>query len=201
MYTTCSMALFPQYGISQPTSHQRSCALADCFDCRDVIIKCGQKLAHIENTLRPYEKELYQNICDIYLKYIAHICKLYVFTMSVYVSYMYMLHICRIRSNIYMWHICKYMGSIWDWWKEKKTSKPTASLWNWPIKLNWSSLNREMDACLWEDMIVFDFVHFIHIQASLSYNHIYMFCITLLYICILGLHLFALFHWLNSCKS
>ena len=50
----------------------------------------------------PYEKELYQNICDIYLKYIAHICKLYVFTMSVYVSYMYMLHICRIRSNIYV---------------------------------------------------------------------------------------------------
>ena len=50
----------------------------------------------------PYEKELYQNICDIYLKYIAHICKLYLFTMSVYVSYMYMLHICRIRSNIYV---------------------------------------------------------------------------------------------------
>ena len=50
----------------------------------------------------PYEKELYQNICDIYLKYIAHICKLYVFTMSVYVSYMYMLHICRIRYNIYV---------------------------------------------------------------------------------------------------
>ena len=59
----------------------------------------------------------------------------------------------------YTWHICKYMGSIWDWEKEKKTSKPTASLWNWPIKLNWSSLNREMDACLWEDRIVFDFVH------------------------------------------
>ena len=51
--------------------------------------------------LSPYEKELYQNICDIYLKYIAHIFKLYVFNMSVYVSYMYMLHICRIRSNIY----------------------------------------------------------------------------------------------------
>ena len=50
----------------------------------------------------PYEKELYQNICDIYLKYIAHICKLYVFTMWVYVSYMYMLHICRIRSHIYV---------------------------------------------------------------------------------------------------
>ena len=50
----------------------------------------------------PYEKELYQNICDIYLKYIAHICKLYLSTMSVYVSYMYMLHICRIRSNIYV---------------------------------------------------------------------------------------------------
>ena len=27
---------------------------------------------------------------------------------------------------------------------------------------------------------MFDFVHFILIQASLSYNHIYMFCITLL---------------------
>ena len=50
----------------------------------------------------PYEKELYQNICDIYLKYIANICKLYVFTMLVYVSYMYMLHICRIRPNIYV---------------------------------------------------------------------------------------------------
>ena len=50
----------------------------------------------------PYEKELYQNISDIYLKYIAHICKLYVFTMLVYVSYMYMLYICRIRSNIYV---------------------------------------------------------------------------------------------------
>ena len=50
----------------------------------------------------PYEKELYQNICDISSKYIAHICKLYLSTMSVYVSYMYMLHICRIRSNIYV---------------------------------------------------------------------------------------------------
>ena len=30
------------YGISQLTSHQRSRALADCFDCRDVIKKCGQ---------------------------------------------------------------------------------------------------------------------------------------------------------------
>ena len=56
----------------------------------------------ISSHTTPYEKELYQNICDIYLKYIANICKLYVFTMSVYVSYMYMLHICRIRSNIYV---------------------------------------------------------------------------------------------------
>ena len=55
---------------------------------------------HMSSWTYPYEKELYQNICDIYLKYIAHICKLYVFTMSVYVSYMYMLHICR--SNIYV---------------------------------------------------------------------------------------------------
>ena len=31
-----------QYGISQLTSHQRSRALADCFDCRDVIKICGQ---------------------------------------------------------------------------------------------------------------------------------------------------------------
>ena len=34
-----------------------------------------------------------------------------------------------------------------------------------------------LDACLWEDRIVFDFVHSILIQASLSYNHIYIFCI------------------------
>ena len=31
-----------QYGISQLTSHQSSRALADCFDCRDVIKICGQ---------------------------------------------------------------------------------------------------------------------------------------------------------------
>ena len=30
--------------------YQRSYALADCFfNCRDVIIKCGQKVAHLEN--------------------------------------------------------------------------------------------------------------------------------------------------------
>ena len=45
-------------------------------------------------------------------------------------------------------------------------------LWNRPMKLFWSSLNREMAACLWEDRIVLDFVNFVHIQASLSYNHI-----------------------------
>ena len=73
---------------------------------------------HLKNDelcIHPYEKELYQNICDIYLKYIAHICKLYVFTMSVYVSYTYMLHICRIRSNIYVTYMLiygKYMGLI-----------------------------------------------------------------------------------------
>ena len=95
--------------------------------------------------------------------------------------YMLAIGICYIYvelSPTYMWHICKYMGSIWDWYKEKKTGKQTASLWNWPIELNWSSLNREMEECLWEDRMVFDFVHFILIQASLSYNHIYMFCIT-----------------------
>ena len=39
--------------------------------------------------------------------------------------------------------------------------------------------------------LVFDFVHFILIQASLSYNHIYMFCITLLlYLVFIYLHYF-----------
>ena len=53
-------------------------------------------------------------------------------------------------------------------------------------------LNREMDAYLWEDRIVFDLVHFnILIQASLSYNHIYMFCIiSLLYWIFIYLHYF-----------
>ena len=48
---------------------------------------CSESLVSALKTsfsINPYEKELYQNICDIYLKYIAHICKLYLFTMSVY---------------------------------------------------------------------------------------------------------------------
>ena len=65
-------------------------------------VRVGSPVKHFIKNKRPYEKELYQNICGIYLKYIAHICQLYVFTMLVYVSYMYMLHICRIRSNIYV---------------------------------------------------------------------------------------------------
>ena len=39
----------------------------------------------------------------------------------------------------YMWHICKYMGSIWDWYKEKKTGKQTASLFEID-KLNWTGV-------------------------------------------------------------
>ena len=124
-----------------------------------------------------------KNYTKIYVTYTWNILHIYVSFMYSLCQYMLAICICYIYVELgptYMWHICKYMGSIWDWWKEKKTSKLTASLWNWPIKLTWSSLNREMDACLWEDRIVLDFVHFILIQASLSYNHIYIFCITLL---------------------
>ena len=124
-----------------------------------------------------------KNYTKIYVTYTWNILHIYVSYMYSLCRYMLAICICYIYVELgptYMWHICKYRGSIWDWWKEKKTSKPTVSLWNWPIKLNWSSLNREMDAYLWEDRILFDFVHFILIQASLSYNHIYMFCITLL---------------------
>ena len=148
------------------------------------------------------------NILHIYISYIYSLCR---YMLAICICYIYvelgptyMWHKCKYMGSIwdwyiyvelgptYTWHICKYMGSIWDWEKEKKTSKPTASLWNWPIKLNWSSLNREMDACLWEDRIVFDFVHFILIQASLSYNHIYIFCITLLsYRVFIYLHYFT----------